>query len=72
MEGLDYWQLCDELTVKQAAFLTVGANPSGYDPYKVSQYSAKQPDGYEAAKAAISQALDRKEISGKVEALGPT
>lgn len=27
MEGLDYWRLCDELSVLQAALLVVGCYP---------------------------------------------
>jgi hypothetical protein len=61
MEGLDYWRLCDELSVHQAAALIAGCIPwtesdSRDDPY---------PDGYEAAKIAISNALQRGAISGR-------
>jgi hypothetical protein len=28
MEGLDYWRLCDEVSITQAALLIVGVDPA--------------------------------------------
>jgi hypothetical protein len=55
---LDLWRLCNVLTVHQAAMLLVGANPSG------SSVEDERPDGYEAAKSAISQAVRSRAIDG--------
>jgi hypothetical protein len=33
MEGTDYWRLCDELSVIQAALLVVGADPASDQEY---------------------------------------
>jgi hypothetical protein len=33
MDPLDYWRLCDELSVVQAALLIVGEDPSGTQDY---------------------------------------
>ena len=66
MEGLDYWRLCDELTVIQAALLTVGVNPSGDGLYVEGRDHDKRPDGYEATKDAISKALRHKQILGEM------
>lgn len=35
MEALDYWRLCDELTVIEAAILVAGGDP--YDQYEFSE-----------------------------------
>jgi hypothetical protein len=59
-ESLDYWRLCDELSIFQAALLTIGVNPSGRDgAYCEMKQPHEQPHGYEAAKTAISNALRR-------------
>jgi hypothetical protein len=57
MEGLDYWRLCDELSVIQAAMLVVDSDPSNTQDDIESWIPSKRPVGYEAAKAAISNAL---------------
>jgi len=66
MEGLDYWRLCDELSVVQAALLIVGSDPSHEQSYVEEWEPHKRPLGYEAAKAAISSALRRGAIDGKL------
>ena len=33
MEKMDYWRLCDEFSVVQAALLIVGTDPSECDPF---------------------------------------
>ncbi|MGA9883269.1 MAG: hypothetical protein WBQ34_06100, partial [Candidatus Acidiferrales bacterium] len=66
MEGLDYWRLCDELTIIQAALLTVGNDPSSDQVYVETWEPEKRPNGYEAAKAAITNALRRNVIKGKL------
>jgi hypothetical protein len=62
MEGLDYWRLCDELSVHQAALLIAGCDPSTDSDYADLGRNA---DGYEAAKTAISNALERGAIKGR-------
>lgn len=66
MESLDYWRLCDELTVIQAALLIVGEDPSADQSYVENWNPDVRPEGYEAAKAAISNALKRDSIKGKL------
>jgi len=66
MEGLDYWRLCDELTVIQAALLTVGNDPSSDQVYVEKWEPETRPVGYEAAKAAITNALRGNAIKGKL------
>jgi hypothetical protein len=64
MEGLDHWRLCDELSVIQAALLMAGRDPSS-EADEVERM-AKRPPGYEAAKTAISNALRRGAITGRL------
>lgn len=64
MESLDYWRLCDELNVIQAALLITGKDPSSSQSYVEDWDPEKRPDGYEAAKAAIKNALLCDTITG--------
>jgi hypothetical protein len=64
MEGLDFWRLCDELTVIQAALLVVGVDPAGVQEHIETWDSSKFPVGYEAAIAAIGNAI----IAGRLSA----
>jgi hypothetical protein len=67
MKGLDYWRLCDELTVVQAALLLVDCEPSSDLEYAVVHGSSDdKPRGYEGALAAISSGLRRGTIRGKI------
>jgi hypothetical protein len=66
MEDLDYWRLCDELSIVQAALLIAGRAPSSDAAYIEGWEAEKRPLGYEAAKTAISNALRRGAISGRV------
>jgi hypothetical protein len=66
MDGFDYWRLCDELTVIQAALLIANCDPSGIAAYVEGWNEEKRPAGYEAAKAAISNSLRRGAIAGKL------
>ena len=64
MEDLDCWQLCHKLSVVQAALLVAGENPSSTQAYVERWEPHKRPPGYEAAKAAISNALRDGVIEG--------
>lgn len=64
MESLDYWRLCDELSVLQAALLLAGVDPSSDTEGYGYRSIGKKPLGYEAAITAISNALKRGAIKG--------
>ena len=64
MEAMDYWRLCDQLTVVQAALLVVGEDPSGNLANCENWSPGDRPLGYEAAKSAISHALKTGAING--------
>ncbi len=56
MEELDYWRLCEELNIVQAALLVVGDDPTTAE--YIENYNVEgRPKGYEAAKTAISGGL---------------
>lgn len=56
MESLDYWRLCDQLNVVQAALLIAGEDPSTAKNTETLDVE-NRPKGYEAAKTAITHAL---------------
>ena len=69
MDGLDYWRLCDQLDIIQAALLVCGQDPS-VDQADVEHWNIdKRPIGYEGANAAISNALREGLIEGHVTPL---
>jgi len=57
MDGLDYWCLCDELSVNQAALLILGIDPAPVQRYIQDWAPDKRPDGYDAAMAALTHAV---------------
>jgi hypothetical protein len=66
LKGLDYWRLCDELSVVQAALLIVGQDPAGMQEYVNTNQPGDRPSGYDAAKTAISNALRSGAIAGRI------
>jgi hypothetical protein len=56
MEELDYWRLCEDLSIVQASLLVVGVDLSCAG-YTEDQEIKNRPQGYEAAKAAICGGL---------------
>lgn len=66
LDRMDYWRLCDELTVVQAALLVAGSDPGLYQYSVESKTHKDRPAGYDAAKAAISSALRSGKINGKL------
>lgn len=65
-EPIDYWRLCDQLTVVQAALLVVDVDPS--DKYEEIEelHAEERPPGYDAVKNAIKTALLKGTIKGDV------
>lgn len=66
LESMDYWRLCDELSIVQAALLMVGEDPATDNVHVENWDFPTRPIGYEAAKSAISRALMKGAISGKL------
>jgi hypothetical protein len=57
MDALDYWRLCDAVSVVQAALLIVGEDPSVIQYDVDGRPPARRPTGYDAAKAALINAI---------------
>lgn len=67
MDDLDYWRLCEELSVIQAALLAVGIDPSSETGSKCEiLLPHERPNGYEAAKTAIASGLRSGKIEGRM------
>ncbi len=65
MEGMDYWRLCEELTIVQAALLIAGEDPSQNSNVENWEVE-KRPTGYEAAKSALSYEVTRGDMAANV------
>jgi hypothetical protein len=66
VDALDYWRLCDELSVVQAALLIVDEDPSEAQYYIEKEAPGNRPKGYNAAKAALVNAILRKRLSARI------
>lgn len=66
MNGLDYWRLCDELSVVEAALLIVGEDPSGVQEYIDQWKPEERPNGYNAAKAALVNAIKARRLTASI------
>jgi hypothetical protein len=66
LTDLDFWRLCDELSVYEAAVLVIGESP-GTVPYLERRNQEDRPRGYEAARNAIKNALRAGRIRGRVQ-----
>lgn len=68
MDKLDYWRLCDELTVEQAAQLILGRDPGAEESPECRPIS-ERPEGYEATKCALMAALKSGQIGGMLRGI---
>jgi len=67
LDALDFWRLCDELSIIQAALLTIGVNPESTEGVYCEDWKPEErPKGYEAAKTAITNALRKGVIEGRL------
>jgi hypothetical protein len=66
MDSLDYWRLCDDLSVVQAALLIVSKDPSGLQDIIDSQAPSDIPSGYAAVKSALINAILRKQLPANI------
>ncbi len=65
MEKMDYWRLCDELSVVQAALLIVGVDP-GEITYVMTWQEHERPEKFSAALAALSHAIPGGRLSATI------
>jgi len=67
-EALEYWKLCERVTVYQATMLIVGIDPKNVRESNDVERDAKAPRGYGAAKTSLVNAAAPK-LAAAVEAL---
>lgn len=67
MNSLDYWRLCDELSIVHAALLIVGIDPSSEEGSYCERWQEhEQPSGYLAAKRALIGAVQAGRLPATV------
>lgn len=66
MDAIDYWKLCSEYSVVQAALLICGAIPDTLQ-YEVHQYAHKRPEGFVAVQTALGNAIRTGRLETTVE-----
>ncbi|GAC1622245.1 MAG: hypothetical protein NVS9B10_05980 [Nevskia sp.] len=66
LDEMDYWRLCDELTVIQAALLVVGADPAGNQEWVLTQEAPNRPRGFDAAFAALKNSIGSKTLKATI------
>ena len=64
MSEFEYWRLCEQLNIVQAALLIAGYDPEEHEESVEKYVLTEQPPGYHACKSAIIGALRRKSIDG--------
>lgn len=65
MEGLDYWRMCDDLSVMQCILLILGADPKRLQDI-VELDASTRPEGYEAVSTAVKNAILMKKLRANV------
>ena len=66
MDALDYWRLCDEVTVIQAALPIVDEDPADLQEDVESRVPQNRPRGYDAAKTALVHAIIGGRLPGRI------
>lgn len=67
LAGLDYWRLCDELSIVQAALLIVGIDPASEEAAGVESKAAhEQPHGFNASFNALANAVNAGRLAATI------
>ena len=66
MDALDYWRLCDEVSVIQAALLLLGVDPSDREYSVERKAPSLRPKGYDATRSALTNAITGKRLAATV------
>lgn len=69
MDSLDYWRLCDEVSVVQAALLILGVDPSERGYFIEKENPQKRPTGYDAVRAALANAIRGNRLPARINRL---
>jgi hypothetical protein len=62
VNGLEYWKLCEQVSVVQAALLMAEVDPAGVQEYVDSWPAEKRPARYDAARTALISAIVRGQL----------
>lgn len=65
MDALDYWRLCDRLSLIQAALLIAGVDPADHE-LLVENWEDPKPRGYQASRAALIYAVKKGELPAEI------
>ena len=65
MDSLDYWRMCDDLSVIQCILLILGYDPRRLED-DVENQLYRRPQGYEAVSAAVKVAIQRGNLPAHV------
>lgn len=66
MESMDYWRLCDELSVVQAALLIVGTDPAVCQENILGWAPWERASGFDAAFAALRNSINKSSLKAMV------
>src|SRR5579862_4582811 len=72
MDALDYWKLCDAVSVVQAALLIVGEDPAAWQESIGTSMPGEPPLGYVAAKTALVSAITSNQLPAKTPPFYPS
>lgn len=65
MDAIDFWKLCSEYSIVQAALLICGALPDNLQ-YEVENSDRKRPAGYVAIRTALCNAVRTERLEARV------
>lgn len=66
LAGYDFWRLCDELSVVQAALLIVGQDPAPIQEHILNWQPPERPPGFDAAFSALKNAINATTLPATV------
>jgi hypothetical protein len=66
MDALDYWRMCDAVSVVQAALLIIGEDPAESQEYIAGWQPENRPKGYDAVKTALLNAIKRNKLPADI------
>lgn len=61
------WKLSDTVSIVEAALLILEIEPQGVSAYIEDWGDDKKPDGYLAARGALTSSIDKKNLEGKMK-----
>ena len=66
VDKMDYWRLCDQLSIIQAALLVLGEDPSEQQSYVLSNSEQDRPDNFTAVFTALTNAVICKKLKAEI------